>query len=275
MSDSLADRPEPGGKMYHLSISKGELPNYVLLPGDPGRVDGICKCLEDPEIVSSHREYRIARGRIGDVEIGVCSTGIGGPSTAIALEELARVGCDTFIRVGSTASLRKGIGCGELIINTASLGLGGTTKEYVAPEYPANADYEVTQALIQSCEENGIAYHVGIAASTDSFYLGQARPGLNDFFPSSKEHFISDLRKCNIMNFEMEAATLFTLCNIYGLRSGSVCVVYANRETNAFSPIGQEDAITSAIGALSILHVWDKAKNLHSKKHFYPDLLKK
>jgi len=274
MSYKSAFRPEVEGKRYHINLEEGQLPRYVLLPGDPDRVDEICSFLNGSSAISSHREFKIAKGTYGGVELGICSTGIGGPSTAIAIEELASIGCDTFIRVGSTGAINKDIGCGELIVNTSSVNLGGTAKEYVRAEYPSCSNHEVTLALIQSCELNNFHYHVGIGASTDSFYVGQARPALNGYIPSDKENLIEDLRDANVLNFEMEASTLFTLSNLFGLRSGSVCAVYANRETDVFEVKGESDAILSALGAVKILNEWDNAKIYRNKRFFYPGLLK-
>jgi len=273
MNKSSANRPEVGKKMYHINIEEGQLPKYVLLPGDPGRVEDICRYMDDTTIISSHREFRIARGSFEGIDIGVCSTGIGGPSTAIALEELSAIGCDTFIRVGSTGAIPKGIDCGDLIINTASIGLGGTTKEYICPEYPSNADIEVTLAMLTACERMGATYHMGIAASTDSFYVGQGRKALNGYFPSEKSNLMEDLKNANVLNFEMESATLFTLSNLFDLRAGSICAVFANRAADVFERKGEENAILAALKSIEILNEWDNAKRKKGKRYFYPDIL--
>jgi len=274
MSKLSANRPEPGGKMYHISLSKGELPPYVLLPGDPGRVGKIGKLLGDYEMISHNREFKAAKCVYDGMEIGICSTGIGGPSTAIAIEELASIGCHTFVRVGTTGCLSEGIQCGDLVINHASVRCEGTSKEYVIPEYPACASHEVTLALIQACEARGYEFHVGIGASTDSFYVGQSRPGFGGFLPSFKKELLNDLRDANVLNFEMESSTIFTLCNLYGLRAGCIGAAIANRETDEFKDVGMENAIYSSARSLKTLSRWDSLKKKHSKKYFYPDLLK-
>ncbi len=218
-------------------------------------------------VQNAHREVQ------GGVPISVTSTGIGGPSTAIAVEELAAIGADTFIRVGSTGAIQPGMEIGDLIIAKAAVRLEGTSKQYVRVEYPAVADLEVTLALIEAAETLGMRYHLGITASTDSFYLGQGgRPGLNGYFPSFARSIMDDLRQANVTNFEMEAATLYTLANIYGLRAGGcVCAVFANRVTDEFGKAGGEkEAAQVASEAVKILAEWDEEKEKAGKKVWFP-----
>ncbi len=272
MEFSSAMNPKIKGKAYHINLSKGDIPPYVLLPGDPARVGIIADMLEDKRTLATHREYTSAGGTYGGASIGVCSTGIGGPSTAIAIEELASIGCHTFIRVGSTGVLQEDISCGDVIINTAAVRFDGTSKQYIFSEYPASANYEVTLALIQACETAGITYHIGISASTDSFYVGQGRPGFNNYLPSNKESIIDSLEAANVLNFEMEASTLFTLGNIYKLRTGCICTVFANRKTNEFITRGEDKASKVACDAVKILYKWDDLKKHAGKKYFFPEL---
>ncbi|MHC1604421.1 MAG: nucleoside phosphorylase [Candidatus Methanofastidiosia archaeon] len=274
MNRSSARRPRPGGKEYHIGLSRGDVPSYVLLPGDPARVEVIVKGLDSAKVLNFHREYKSARGMYKGVEVGICSTGIGGPSSAIALEELAAIGCHTFIRVGSTGAIKEGIHCGDIIINTAAVRLEGTSKQYVMPEYPASASYEVTLALIESCEEFDVRYHLGVTASTDSFYLGQGRPGFKGYFPPEKKHYLSSLESSNVINFEMEAATLFTLGQIYSLRIGCVCTVFANRKTDKFLTCGEDMASNVACNAIKVLAQWDRKKEAKGRDYFFPSLLK-
>ncbi len=238
-----AERPQTEeGYQYHISCKPGDVAHYVLLPGDPERVPKISSLWEEAREIAFHREYRTHTGKYKGVPISVTSTGIGGPSTAIAVEELTAIGANTFIRVGSTGAIQPGMEIGDLIIAKAAVRLEGTSKQYVRVEYPASADLEVTLALIEAAETLGIPYHLGITASTDSFYLGQGRPGLRDYFPSFARNIMDDLRQANVTNFEMEAATLYTLANIYGLRAGCVCSVFANRVTNEFGKKGDGGA---------------------------------
>jgi uridine phosphorylase len=268
-----ADRPQTKeGYQYHIACKPGDVARYVLLPGDPERVPKISSLWDEIKEIAFHREYKTHTGKYKGVPISCTSTGIGAPSTAIAIEELAAIGADTFIRVGSTGAIQPGIEIGDLIIAKAAVRLEGTSKQYVRVEYPASADYEVTLALIEAAEALGVRYHVGITASTDSFYVGQARPGLNGYFPSFAKHLIDDLRQAKVTNFEMEAATLFTLANIYGLRAGCVCAVFANRITNEFGKMGEKEAAMVANEAVKILHEWDEEKEKKRKKYWFPSL---
>ena len=212
------------------------------------------------------------RGTYKKTDISCISTGIGAPSTGIAVEELARIGCHTFIRVGSTGCLQD-IPCGELIINTGSIRFDGTSKTYICTEYPAAAAYEVVLALIEACESLDYPYHLGVGASTDSFYVGQGRPGFKDFSQSTHEHITEDLQRASVLNFEMETSCIFTLSSLYGLRAGAVCAVFANRVTGKFNVTGEEKAGKAASEAVNILHEWDKVKADKKKKWFYPSLL--
>ncbi|ANF22880.1 uridine phosphorylase [Thermococcus piezophilus] len=268
-----AERPQTEeGYQYHIACKPGDAARYVLLPGDPERVPKISSLWDEAKEIAFHREYRTHTGKYKGVPISVTSTGIGGPSTAIAIEELAAIGADTFIRVGSTGAIQPGMEIGDLIIAKAAVRLEGTSRQYVRIEYPAVADLEVTLALIEAAETLGVRYHTGITASTDSFYLGQGRPGLNGYFPSFAKNILDDLRQARVTNFEMEAATLFTLANIYGLRAGCVCAVFANRVTNEFGKAGEKEAALVASEAVKILSEWDEEKEQKGKKVWFPGL---
>lgn len=268
-----AEKPEgKGGKQYHIACKPGDLSRYVLLPGDPARVLKIRALWESGKEIAFHREYRSATGRYKGIEISACSTGIGSPSTAIAIEELANIGCDTFIRVGSCGAIQEGMECGDMIIDAAAVRMEGTTKQYVRTEYPAFANYEVTLALIEACESLGLRYHLGITASTDSFYLGQGRKGYKNYSTSESEKLVEDLRRAGVTNFEMEAAALFVLSSIYGLRAGCICTVFADRLGNTFKTEGEETAAKAACEAVRILSEWDDLKEKKGKKHFFPSL---
>ncbi len=268
-----AERPQTEeGMQYHIACRPGDVARYVLLPGDPERVPKISSLWDEAREVAFHREYRTHTGRYRGVPISVTSTGIGGPSTAIAIEELAAIGVDTFIRVGSTGAIQPGIEIGDLIIAKAAVRLEGTSKQYVRVEYPAVADLEVTLALIEAAESLGLRYHIGITASTDSFYLGQGRPGLNGYFPSFARDIVDNLRQANVTNFEMEAATLFTLAGVYGLRAGCVCAVFANRVMDEFGKAGEREAAMVASEAVKILAEWDGEKERAGKEVWFPGL---
>lgn len=271
---SSAREPIFSGEFYHVRAAVGDVAEYVLLPGDPGRVSLICDQWDESKEISFNREFRLASGRVGSTKVSCCSTGIGGPSTAIAVEELARAGARTFFRVGSAGAIQPGIDCGDLIISSASVRTEGTSKQYVMAEYPAAANYEVILALVEACEGLGYRYHVGVTASVDSFYVGQNRPGLGGYFPSFSGTLFSDLQKARVLGFEMEASTIFTLASLYGLRAGAICAVFANRITDVFEVKGETEAVRAATEAVKILREWDGAKQRSKRDSFFPRLVR-
>lgn len=266
---------QKGNRQYHIACRKGDLAPYLLMPGDPGRVSKIAKLWDNKKEVAFHREYHSITGRFKDVKISCLSTGIGAPSTAIAIEESARIGVHTFIRVGSTGALQTGIKPGDLIINTAGFKLEGTSKNYVRNEYPSFAHYEVVLALIEACEKLNIKYHLGITASTDSFYIGEGRPGFKGYTQSYLKNIIPDLQKAKVVNFEMESSALFTIASLYNLRAGAICAVFSNLITDEFAIKGEKEVGLAASEAVVILSQWDNLKKKNRKKYFYPSLLKR
>ncbi len=268
-----AQRPEtPDRAQYHLEVKRGEVAETVIIPGDPQRVVKISKEWDRFREVAVHRQFVTHTGTFKGAPISACSTGIGGPGTAIVIEELANVGANSFIRVGSTATLKEEIEIGDLIISTGAVRLDGTSKQYVRSEYPASASYEVILALIEAADSLGVNYHTGISASTDSFYLGQSRPGYGGYTQSFSEMLIKDMQRANVANFEMEAATLFTLGNIFGFRTGAVCAVYANRIRDEFEVKGEEEVIKCGNEAVKILHDMDEEKRNSDKKYWMRSL---
>jgi len=262
------------GKQYHIACGKGDLTEYLLVPGDPGRVPKIARFWDSAKDISCHREFRSAIGEYKGVPISALSSGIGPACMAIVVNEAARIGVKTFLRVGSCGAIQKHIKCGDIVISTAAVRLDGTSNHYIMREYPAVANHEVVLALIEAAETLGITnYHVGLTATTADFYVGQQRP-TSIGPPSQTENMIPTLQNANVLNFEMETPTLFTLANIYGLRAGAVCAVYANRCTNQFKPsAGEENAIKIANEAIKILCEWAVKKCKRKKKWLFPSLL--
>ncbi|MFB6133793.1 MAG: nucleoside phosphorylase, partial [Halanaeroarchaeum sp.] len=216
--------------------------------------------------------YRTLTGRYDGVDLSVTSTGIGSPSAAIAVEELARVGVETFIRVGSTGAIQPGMEVGDLVITSAAVRQEGTSSEYVREDYPAAADGEVVSALIAAAERLGYDYHVGITMSADGFYAGQGRPGFEGFKAAGSEDLIETLREANVKNVEMEASAILTLANVYGLRAGAVCTVYANRVTGEFRAEGDERAAEVASLAVALLAEMDRKKRAAGVDHWHAGL---
>ena len=165
----------PSGKMHHIDCAPGEVGRYVFLPGDPGRVPLIASYLDDATQVANKREYLTYTGTLAGEKVSVTSTGMGCPSTAIAVEELAKIGADTFIRVGTSGPMQPYLNPGDLIITSGAIRDEFTSQQYLPLEYPAVADFDVTMALRQAARNRGVPYHVGISQSKDSFF-GQHEP---------------------------------------------------------------------------------------------------
>ena len=245
---------------YHLEVGPDDVADAVLLPGDPERVDTITALWDDHEPVAHHREYRTATGHYDDVPISVTSTGIGSPSAAIAVEELARVGVDTFVRVGSCGAIQPAMDVGDLVITTGAVRQEGTSEEYVRADYPATADGEVVSALVAAAERLGYDYHTGVTMSADSFYAGQGRPGFDGFEAAGSDELVATLQDANVKNIEMEASAILTIASVYGLRAGAVCSVYANRTTGEFRTEGESRAAETASLAVTLLARMDEVK---------------
>jgi len=259
-------------EQYHVGIGPDDVADAVLLPGNPERVDKITAFWDDADERGYHREYRTATGTYDGEPISVTSTGIGSPSAAIAVEELARLGAETFVRVGSCGAIQPEMDVGDLVITTGAVRQEGTSAEYVREDYPATADYEVVSALVAAAERLGYDYHTGLTMSADSFYTGQGRPGFEGFEAAGSDTLVDELRDAKVMNIEMEASAILTLANVYGLRAGAVCTVYANRETGEFRTEGENEAAEVGSLAVSLLAAMDRVKAEAGVDRWHPGL---
>lgn len=248
---------------FHLKITEGDVGKYVILCGDPGRCEKIAKYFDEAQFVGSNREYTIYTGYLNGEKVSVCSTGIGGPSAAIALEELIHCGAHTFIRVGTSGGMAVEVLGGDLVIGTGAIRMEGTTREYAPIEYPAVADYKVVQALVQAAEKFPVRSHVGVLQCKDSFY-GQHDP---DTMPVAYE--LNDKWdawvKCGALASEMESAALFIVGGIRRVRVGSIMLVFANqtrRKMGLDDPMSKdvEPAIQVTVEAIRILIEQDRKK---------------
>jgi uridine phosphorylase len=208
--------------------------HHVFLCGDPARVEKISAGWTGVNEVCNVREYRIVTGEMEGLRVSAASTGIGAPSTAVLLEELAKLGSHTFIRVGNSGGLSPALELGELAITTGCVRDDGTSRSYVLPEYPAVAHYEVVGALVRSAAARSLPYHTGITWSLDAFYARNAildpsgemqSMSVGGYWPSHLETRIRDMQAAGVMNCEMESGVLLTLSGLFGLRSGCICVV--------------------------------------------------
>ncbi len=259
------------GRYYHVRCTREDMASYVLLPGDPDRVARISQHWDEAQETARYRHYVVHTGRLSGIPITAVSTGTGNPSMAMVVEEVARLGASTLIRVGTCGAIQPGIAIGDVIITTGSMRMDGATRVYVPPEYPAVASYEVVLALVQAASTLGIPHHVGITASTDSWYVGQGRPGFGGFLPDAAAALIPTLRAARVLNFEMDSSALLTLSNVFGLRAGAVCAVYANRAEDVFAMEGEDRAIAVAHEAVRILKKMDDERTRRHLAYWFPD----
>lgn len=205
---------------YHIQLREGDVGRYVLLPGDPGRCEPIAAFFDDSAHVASNREYTTWTGSLDGVKVSVVSTGIGSPSTAIAVEELMKLGADTFIRVGTSGAMQPGTPSGQLAVVTAAIRDEGTTSHYLPIEFPAVAHPQVVDALAEAARTLGASYRLGVSQTKDSFY-GEVEPDrmpMPDRLHDRWNAFIAGGAICS----EMEAATLFVLGSIHRVRTGGI-----------------------------------------------------
>jgi uridine phosphorylase len=261
--------------VYHLDLddAKTEGARFALLPGDPFRSRLIAERIAAlqggrvaPRPLAHKREYCTYLSEIGGAKVLVTSTGIGGPSTSIAVDELAQLGVHTFIRVGTTGSIQDAIAIGDVVITTGAVRLDGASLDYAPMPYPALAHHEVLLALIAAARavtpSLPCRYHVGITASTDSFYQGQERSdAFPRYVPRSLQGMTEEWRRLRVLNYEMESSTLLTVCSVFGLRAGCVTGVINRRSADERgAPIsledlrlGEEHAIRVGIAAMATL----------------------
>ena len=215
-------------KQYHIHCVEGDVGRYVLLPGDPGRCEKIAALFDDAHFVAQNREYVIYTGTLLGEKVSVCSTGIGGPSASIAMEELHSIGADTFIRVGTCGGIDVGVRSGDVVVATGAIRFEHTSREYAPIEYPAVADFEVTTALVQAAKALGKRTEVGIVQCKDAFY-GQHSP---ERMPVSYELLEKweAWKRLHVKASEMESAALFVVANALQCRCGSCFHVVWNQE---------------------------------------------
>lgn len=213
---------------YHIQVADGEVGRYVIMPGDPKRCVKIAQYFDDPVLIADNREYVTYTGTLDGVKVSVTSTGIGGPSAAIAMEELRLVGADTFIRVGTCGGMQPEVKSGDIVIATGAIRMEGTSREYAPMEFPAVADLSVTNALAAAARDKGYPAHTGVVQCKDSFY-GQHEPETK---PVSYElmNKWEAWKRLGCLASEMESAALFIVASYLRVRVGSCFLVVANQE---------------------------------------------
>ena len=251
------------GKQMHIALQKGDVGRYVIVPGDPGRCEKIAKYFDDAQFVASNREFTTWTGTLLGEKVSVCSTGIGGPSTAIAIEELVECGADTFIRLGTSGGIDLSVQGGDVVVATGSVRQEGTSREYMPLEYPAVPDFDVTLALRDGIRAAGLKVHTGVVQAKDSFY-GQHEPEIK---PVSYElmNKWEAWKRMGCLASEMESAALFIVADYLRVRAGSCFLVVANQERAALgmeNPVVHDTdlAIQVAVEAIRNLIKADKEK---------------
>lgn len=245
-------------KQYHIAVAPGEIGEICILPGDPGRCRKIAELLDEPEYISTNREFEIWNGKLGNKKVTVCSTGIGGPSTAIAVEELVACGAKTLIRVGTCGGIGLDVKCGDVVIASGAVRQDGTSREYAPAEFPAVPDLYTTAALFGAARALGYTSHVGVVQSKDSFY-GQHSPKR---MPTSAELLEKweAWKRLGVLASEMEASTLFVVGASLGVKTAACFHVVWNQEradagldTAADESHETEKAIKVAIEAIKMM----------------------
>ena len=216
------------GLQYHLQIRPGDVGRYVILPGDPKRCEKIAKHFEDAKLVADSREFVTYTGYLEGEKVSVTSTGIGGPSASIAMEELVQCGADTFVRVGTCGGIDLDVKGWDIVIATGAVRMEGTSREYAPIEYPAVADLEVANALVAAAKERGFTYHTGVVQCKDAFY-GQHEP---EMMPAGYEliNKWEAWKKLGCLASEMETAALYIVAAKLHVRVGACFLVMANQE---------------------------------------------
>ena len=262
----MIDYTEGSGKEYHIGVGKGDVGRYVILPGDPKRCEKIAKYLEDAHFVADNREFVTYTGTLDGEKVSVTSTGIGGPSASIAMEELVHCGADTFLRVGTCGGMDLSVKGGDIVIATGAIRMEGTSKEYAPIEFPAVAHFDIVSAMKEAAKNANITYHLGVVECKDAFY-GQHEPEKK---PVSYELLNKWSAWLNLgaLASEMESATLFVVASYLRVRIGSCLLTIANqeREKKGLSNAQVHDtdkAIKTVIEAIRILIKRDKENRLN------------
>lgn len=249
-------------KQYHINCVKGDVGRYVFLPGDPGRCEAIAQYFDDPIHIGMNREYNIYTGTLLGEKVSVCSTGIGGPSAAIAMEELVNLGADTFIRVGTCGGIDLDVLPGDVVVATGAIRFEHTSLEYAPIEFPAVADFDVTSALKNASEELGYRTHAGVVQCKDSFY-GQHSPEKSPVYYELLNKWES-WKRLGVKASEMESAALYVVAAALKVRCGSCFHVVWNQErekAGMFMPMTEDTSGAIKVGIEAMKKLISANKN--------------
>ena len=251
-------------RQYHIHVAPGEVGRYVILPGDPGRCPAIAAYFDDAKLVAQNREYTTYTGTLLGEKVSVCSTGIGGPSASIAMEELHQCGADTFIRVGTCGGIDLDVQCGDVVIATGAIRYEHTSREYAPIEFPAVPDFAVTTALKAAADSLGFRTHMGVVQCKDSFY-GQHSPEKSPVYYELLQKWES-WKRLGVKASEMESAATFIVAAALRCRCGSCFHTVWNqeREKAGLDQLMSENtgsAVQTAVEAIKLLILADREKN--------------
>ena len=224
----MIDYAEGSGKQYHTGVGPEDIGKYVIMPGDPKRCAKIAEFFDDANLVADSREYVTYTGTLDGVKVSVTSTGIGGPSAAIAIDELSKCGAHTFVRIGTCGGMQEDVMGGDVVIATGAVRMEGTSREFAPIEYPAVANLDVTNALVAAAKSLNIRHHVGVVQCKDSFF-GQHEPEVMPVSYELENKWQAWLRM-GCLASEMESAALFIAGQFLRVRVGSCFLVVANQE---------------------------------------------
>ena len=233
-------------KQFHIHCVEGDVGRYVILPGDPGRCEKIAALFDDAHFVAQNREFTIYTGTLLGEKVSVCSTGIGGPSASIAMEELHQLGADTFIRTGTCGGIDLNVQSGDIVVATGAIRFEHTSLEYAPIEFPAVADWEITNALVDATKAMGYPLHIGVVQCKDSFY-GQHSPDASPVSYELKAKWES-WKRLGVKASEMESAALFTIGRLRGMKTASILnnvVVYGEDTADAIGGYVDGESLTA------------------------------
>lgn len=255
------------GVQYHLNIKSGDIGRYVILPGDPKRCKNIARYFENAELVADNREFVTYTGTLKGLKVSVTSTGIGGPSATIAMEELVKAGADTFIRVGTCGGIHLDVKSSDIVIGNAAIRAEGTSREYAPIEFPATANLDVTNSLVRACKELKQEYHVGVVQSKDSFY-GQHEP---EKMPISYDliNKWEAWKRLGTLASEMESAALFVVASYLDVRCGSCFLVLANQEREKkklYNPVSLDTDMAIKVAIRAVKNLIDEDEEGHNNR---------
>ena len=237
-------------KQFHIACAQGDIGRYCILPGDPGRVPAIAALFDDAKQIAYNREFNVWTGTLLGEKVTACSTGIGGPSASIAMEELHKCGADTFIRTGTCGGIDLNVQSGDVVVATGAIRYEHTSREYAPIEFPAVADFQATNALVEAARALGYPLHTGVVQSKDSFY-GQHDPAASPVYYELQQKWES-WKRLGVKASEMESAALFVVATALGCRCGACFHVMWNQEREAAGLDQQVSGDTSASVKVSV-----------------------